>query len=147
MRVISNTSPLIALAKLNKLNLLEQVFGKILIPQLVYNELERGCFYQEVTYFKYACNSFIEVVNVQKHQVFKRSLDLGECEVLSLALESQADIVLIDDRKAFNEAKELGLKTISTLTFLRVAQTKGFVDDYLVLVSELAEKKFFIPNY
>jgi hypothetical protein len=147
MRVISNTSPLIALAKLDKLNLLEHVFGKILIPQLVYNELERGCFHQEVTHFKSACDSFIEVVNVQNHQTFKRSLDLGECEVLSLALEKQADIVLIDDRKAFNEAKELGLKTISTLTFLKVAQTKGFIDDYLVLVSELASKKFFIPNY
>ena len=147
MRVISNTSPLIALAKLDKLNLLEQVFGKILIPQLVYEELERGCFYQEVTHFKSACDSFIEVVNVQNHQVFKRNLDLGECEVLSLALERQANIVLIDDRKAFNEAKELGFKTISTLTFLRVAQTKGFIEDYLVLISELAEKKFFIPNY
>jgi predicted nucleic acid-binding protein len=147
MRVVSNSSPLIALAKLDKLKLLEQVFGKILIPQLVYKELERGCFYQEVTHFKSACDSFIEVVNVQNHQTFKRSLDLGECEVLSLALERQADIVLIDDRKAFNEAKELGLKTISTLTFLKVAQTKGFIDDYLVLVSELAAKKFFIPNY
>jgi len=147
MRVISNTSPLIALAKLNKLNLLEQVFGKVLIPQLVYKELERGCFSQEVAHFKSACDSFIEVVNVQNHQIFKRSLDLGECEVLSLALERQADIVLIDDRKAFNEAKELGFKTISTLTFLRVAQTKGFIEDYLVLVSELAANKFFIPNY
>lgn len=147
MRVISNTSPLIALAKLDKLNLLEQIFGKVLIPQLVCNELERGCFYQEVTQFKSACDSFIEVVNVENHQAFKRNLDLGECEVLSLALERQADIVLIDDRKAFNEAKELGLKTISTLTLLRVAETKGFVDDYLVLISELAAKKFFIPNY
>jgi predicted nucleic acid-binding protein len=147
MRVISNTSPLIALAKLDKLNLLAQVFGKVLIPQLVYKELERGCFYQEVDCFKVACDSFIEVVNVQNNRNFKRSLDLGECAVLSLALEIQADIVLIDDRKAFNEAKELGLKTMSTLTFLKVAQTKGFIDNYLVLVSKLAENKFFIPNY
>ena len=147
MIVVSNTSPLIALAKIDKLTLLQLVFGKVYIPKIVYEELERGCFYQEISCFNQACDLFIDVINIENNQLFKRRLDLGEQAVLSLVLEKQADIVLIDDKKAFNEAKELGLQTISTLAFLKVAERKGFIDNHLVLIEKLAERNFFIPNY
>lgn len=61
MRVISNTSPLIALAKLDKLNLLEQLFKNIIIPEAVYEEFLRDCPYQEAHCFQTACDSFIEI--------------------------------------------------------------------------------------
>jgi hypothetical protein len=147
MRVISNTSPLIALAKLDKLNLLEQLFKNISIPEAVYEEFLRDCPYQEAHCFQSACDSFIEIKAVQNRQSFSRRLDLGECEVLSLALEEQADIILIDDRKAFNEAKEQGIKTASTRAILKIAQEKGLIEDYQILIIQLATKKFFIPNY
>lgn len=148
MIIISNTSPLIALQKLNKLILLEKVFGKILIPNIVYKELTYGCSTQEIQSINTACNSFIEVVKIDNiNHTFKRKLDLGETHVLSLALDTQANLILIDDRKAFNEAKELGFKVASTLTLLKVAQTKGFIENHIDLIEQLKLKKFFIPSY
>ena len=147
MRVISNTSPLIALAKLDKLNLLQQLFEKIIIPSTVYEEFLCDCPPQEARCFQIACDSFIEIMIVQNKREFNRRLDLGECEVLTLALEQQTDIILIDDRKAFNEAKEQGIKTASTRAILKVAHEKGFIEDYHELIAQLATRKFFIPNY
>jgi uncharacterized protein len=148
MIIISNTSPLIALQKINKLTLLEKVFRKILIPDIIYKELTYGCSIQKIQNINTACNSFIEVVKIDNiNHTFKRKLDLGEINVLSLALDMRANLILIDDRKAFNEAKELGFKVASTLTFLKVAQTKGFIDNHVDLIEQLKLKKFFIPSY
>ena len=76
-----------ALAKLDKLNLLEQLFKNIIIPEAVYEEFLRDCPYHEARCLQDACNTFIEIKAVQNRQSFNRRLDLGECEVLSLALE------------------------------------------------------------
>ena len=54
---------------------------------------------------------------------------------------------MIDDRKAFNEAKEQGIKTASTRAILKIAREKGFIDDAQILIMQLATKKIFIPNY
>jgi predicted nucleic acid-binding protein len=147
MRVISNTSPLIGLAKINRLDILQQLFKQIIIPQAVYNEFLRYCPYAEAQYFQAACHSFITVLAVNNTTTFKRNLDLGESEVLTLALSESVDIVLIDDRKAFNEAKELNIKTASTHVILKMAETKGFIENYQIVASQLAEKGFFISNY
>ena len=119
MRVISNTSPLIGLAKINRLDILQQLFKQLIIPQAVYNEFLKACPYAEVQAFQIACDNFITVLAVDNIRTFKRNLDLGEAEVLTLALSEPTDIVLIDDRKAFNEAKELNTKTASTHAILK----------------------------
>jgi len=41
MIVISNSTPLIALAKINQLQLLKEYFGEVLIPEEVYDEVVR----------------------------------------------------------------------------------------------------------
>ncbi len=147
MLVISNTSPLIGLAKIDRLDILQRLFKTIAIPQAVYNEFLKYRSFAEAQYFQTACDSFITVLAVENRQVFKRNLDLGEAEVLTLALSMSADIVLIDDKKAFNEAKELNIKTASTHVVLKMAETKGFIENYQALVAQLAERRFFISNY
>jgi predicted nucleic acid-binding protein len=86
MRVISNTSPLIRLAKINRLDILQQLFKNIIIHQAVYNEFLSYCPYAEAQYFQEACDRFINVLAVENRMIFKRNLDLGESEVLTLAL-------------------------------------------------------------
>ena len=41
MIVVSDTTPLISLLKINRIDLLERLFGEVLIPQAVFNELTR----------------------------------------------------------------------------------------------------------
>jgi uncharacterized protein len=147
MIVVSNTSPLIALAKLDRLDLLAQLFQKVFIPQTVFNEFLSHCPAHEEQRFLSACDNFIETVAVTKCVEFKRTIDLGETEVLSLALTLHADIALIDDRKAFNEAKEQQIKTASTRAILITAEKRGLIASYDTLEQQLKKQSFFIPHY
>lgn len=126
---------------------MQQLFKTIVIPQAVYDEFLKYCPYAEAQYFQTACDSFITVLAVDNVMAFNRNLDLGESEVLTLAFSEPADIVLIDDRKAFNEAKEMNIKTASTHVILKMAETKGFIENHQILLVQLAERGFFISNY
>ena len=147
MRVVSNTSPLIALAKLERLDLLQQLFQKITIPESVYHEFLDYCPKNEEENFRHACDNFIEIIKVQNKLEFNRRLDLGEQEVLSLALNLNADIALIDDKKAVNEAKDKNIKIASTRAILIIAEEKGLIKNYQLLINQLKLKSFFVPNY
>ena len=99
LKVISNSTPLIALARINRFNLLQELFGQILIPQAVYVEV--------VTASKGRVGSeevknadWIHSCQVNNHALvtfLKISLDDGEAEAIALAQEMNANLLLIDD--------------------------------------------------
>ncbi len=64
-----------------------------------------------------------------------------------MALHTNADIILIDDRKAYNEAIEKNLKPVSTRAVLIFAEERGAIDNYRELEKELRKKNFFLPGY
>ena len=146
MNVVSNTSPLIALSKINQLELLQKLFRKVLIPQSVADEFLINCTTIEKANFESACSEFIEIVVVNGYLEFNRKLDLGEQDALILAIEKNA-IIIIDDRKGFNEAKDQKLIPISTRAILRIAEEKKLIEDYRELENTLRKKSFFLPNY
>lgn len=123
MIVVSNTSPLIALAKINQFIIFSKLFKTVLIPQTVSEEFLQNC------------------------TEFSRRLGLGEQEALSLAIEKQADILIIDDRKALNEAYEQKLNAVSTRAVLKIAAEKKIISDYQSLEIALKKQNFFLPNY
>ncbi len=99
MTVVCNTSPITNLAAIAQLDLLRQLYGEIVIPQAVYDEL---------TVLPNPVPGTVEVQTllwVRVHRVvdqalvadFRRTVDLGEAEGLALALEVSAERVLIDD--------------------------------------------------
>lgn len=148
MIVVSNTSPLIAVAKINKFVIFQKLFKTVLIPQAVSEEFLQNCTEVEKTCFKSACQDCLEIVKVQPlSQTFSRRLGLGEQEALSLAIQKQADILIIDDRKALNEAYEQKLNAVSTRAVLRIAAEKKIISDYQSLEIALKEQNFFLPNY
>jgi len=90
----------------------------------------------------------IEIVEVQAlYQTFSRRLGLGEQEALTLAIQKQADLLIIDDRKAFNEAREQKLTAVSTRTVLRIAAETKIIADYQTLETALKKENLFLPNY
>ena len=119
--VVSNSSPLIYLAKLNRLSLLRSLFGEVSIPSEVYSEVVR----------KGKQHGFLEVKCVEraieegwlKVREAKRErkllmfdeLDLGEVEVLSMAIQLKASLVLIDDASGRLVAEALGLNSKGTV--------------------------------
>jgi hypothetical protein len=148
MLAVSNTSPLIALAKIDQFIIFRQLFQTVLIPQAVSEEFMKNCTLLEKTNFQHACQDCIETVQVQSFsQTFSRRLGVGERETITLAIQKQADILIIDDRKAFNEAREHKLTAISTRAVLRMAAEQKVITDYQTLELALKQENFFLPNY
>jgi len=102
MLVVSNTTPLIGLAVIQRFNLLQQLFGELHIAQAVYDEAvvagrAVGGAKREVT-----TSSWIKITTVQDRlavEVLLDELDLGESETIVLARELNADLVLMDEKK------------------------------------------------
>jgi len=115
--VVSNSSPLIHLARISRLELLQELFQEVVIPPAVYREVVvegRGKPGADLV----QSASWIKVEQL-RDQALKRSLTLildeGEAEAIALAVEKRAELVLLDEREARVIAKRLGLKVTGTL--------------------------------
>lgn len=110
-KVVSNSSPIIHLAKIGKLSLLREYFNTIMVPESVFKEcVAEGKDRKEVEAVKKA--EWIRVAEVQDKKLVKllqSSLDDGESEAIALSLESGADLILLDDSAAREKARIYGL--------------------------------------
>lgn len=101
MIVVSDTSPVLSLALIGQLDVLRQLYGTLIIPQAVHDELViGGAAYGDGE--QVVGHSWIEVRATTNHTVralLERELDRGEAEALALAIELRADLVLIDEFK------------------------------------------------
>ncbi len=97
--IVSNTSPLIAFSKIDRFNILKELFGKIVIPETVYEEFLTNCTEEEKQRFISARETFIDKARVDEIYRFSRKLGRGEQEALILAIRHHADLLLMDDRK------------------------------------------------
>ena len=130
MIIVSNTTPLIGLASLQRFDLLRQLSSEVHIPQAVYDEAvlagrEAGGAKQEVS-----TAQWIRTVSVQDRlavEVLLDDMDLGEAETIVLARELGADWVLMDEKKGRRKLDQLGLKKIGTLGILLKAKQLGLL--------------------
>lgn len=138
MLIISDTTPIISLAKVNRLYLLERIFGKVLIPKAVFEELTENSYYAEEAVLIRSC-SFLVCENVRNQESVKilrnvTGLDAGESEAIVLYEELQADMIVIDERKGRKVAKQLNLKCVGTVGILLRAY-----DEKLITAEEVKE--------
>ena len=139
MVVVSNTTPVISLASIQKTIILEKLFGEIIIPEAVYNEIKakESFGYNEIDF------GFFKVKKVEGElykDLMLSQLDLGESETILLAKELKADTVLIDENYAYKIAKNVDLKVIRTLSVLLKAKEVGIVDIVKPLLDEMIAK-------
>ena len=122
MLVVSNTSPILNLAIVDRLILLEQQFGEILIPGAVLDELKINEKRPGSQAIREAISvgwiQLREVSNQPLTQLLKQTLDNGEAEAIALAVELKADWTLLDEREGRKVAKSLGLKVTGILGVL-----------------------------
>lgn len=131
MIVIADTTPIITLMKLSRLDLLEKLFGRVFIPTAVYEELTANQNFLAEANFISTC-PFLKRCEVSDRQSIKIlreivGLDAGESEAISLAEEKSADLLIIDERKGRRTAKKLGLKITGTIGLLLHAFDKKFL--------------------
>ena len=125
MIVISDTTPLISLIKINHLELIGDLFGEIQIPDAVYRELVSNKKYTaEADKIKnYKSIKRVKVENETSVQLLRRAtgLDIGESEAIILSDQIKADLLLMDEVKGRQVARNMGINLMGTIGILMQA--------------------------
>lgn len=142
--VILNNTPLVALYTLDLLWLLRDLYGTVIIPDAVEAE-------------------FLAVDTAPRQQALHDSdwiesrqlaeprlalsyvgLDLGEASVLALAIEQNAKLVIIDERKGRRYAQRLGLPHTGTIGIFLLAKERGLISTILPQIEQLLVAGLFL---
>lgn len=145
LKVISNTTPVIALADIGQLDLLRKLYGKIIIPTAVMEEIQS----EPARSLVLKSKDWIEVLPVSdksNKSMYRARLHAGEVEVMILAQELNADLVLLDDNTAKKTAAYLGLHVAGTLGVLLFAKESGLIPKIAPVLSDLENDGFFMSN-
>jgi predicted nucleic acid-binding protein len=126
--IIADSSPLISLAIIDMLELLEYYFDEVYVPYAVYKEVSvyDKPFSEKLK--QYLKNKVSTVENINMVSVLNERIDLGEAEAITLAFEKKADFIILDDLKARKTAKRNGLNVIGTLGLLLEAKKEGKIE-------------------
>ncbi len=145
-KVISNTTPILSLLKINKLELLKDLYGKVIIPQAVFQEIEAGRDW--VYYTDLSKLDWIEICPLKYPQALSYLFDLdrGEAEVLILAREISADLVILDETLGRRYAQMLELTLTGTVGILLKAKEKGLIQSVKALLIELQGKGVWLSS-
>lgn len=131
MTVVSNTSPVSNLAIIERLELLREQFSVVLLSEGVGHELEALRHPQAKAAIQNGLEKHwlqvLPVIDPQVARILQHRLDLGEAETIALALERNADLVLIDETEGRESATTAGLRVRGTLGVLRQARQSGQV--------------------
>ena len=147
-KVIVNTTPLIALCHVGQMDLLKKMYDEISIPEAVYKELAD----KKESICKKQVDASLDWIHVEKIEnqmaksMFKTQLHDGEVEVMILAKEKSADIVIIDDANAKKHAKYLKLPVTGTLGVLIKAKRQGYINELKPIIQEMIDKNIYISE-
>ncbi len=141
--IISNSSSLIFIAKLNIFHLAKKLFSKIIIPEAVLKEI-----FQKETpeneIIRNELNKFIFKSNVKSTK--EMSLDEGERAAISLCLEKKINLFLSDDKKARNYASSLGIRVIGILGIIFYNFKEKIISksEFMALLKSLIDSGYYI---
>lgn len=144
--VVINNTPLVSLWSLGRLDLLRDLFGLVWIPTAVETEFLAT---EQVDRQQILANSpWLQVVSVRnrRHVLGYIGLDKGEAEVLALAVEQQARLVIMDERKGRRYATRLGLPLTGTLGVLLLAKEQGHITAVAPLLQQLLQAGLYFST-
>ena len=143
MKIVIDSSPLISLTVIDQLELLERLFSTVIVPQAVYREVKAA---KNRSEYERIVNFIKNRVYLSKEEKNMRSkLGDGETEAITLYFELNADLLIIDDKKARNEAKSKNIKFLGTLGILTLAKRKGFIRELRGYFIELIKNQRYFP--
>ena len=138
MIVVSDTSILSGLLQIGRLDLLHRVYGRVMLPGRVHQELVRLAeFGVSLEPLNAAWLDVRTVSDTDLLRTLRSELDAGEAEALALAVELHADLVLVDERRGRKKAAELGLRYRGLLGTLSAAKALGYVSEIRPILDDL----------
>ena len=150
MKIVSNASPLIFLAKIGKLDLLEDY--EVIIAEQVHEEILQGGLSGREDSYKIESlvksNKIkVEEININK-ELDKQSLGAGEKAAISLAIAKKINLILLDERKARRIAKFYKLNPRGTIGILFEALKKNKITkkEFRELIQKLIKEGYRISE-
>ena len=143
-KVIVNTTPMIMLTDVGQFDLLRKLYGEIIIPRAVLEEIK-----SQPAKRLTASSDWIKigkVANKDDRGLFRARLHAGEVEVMLLAQEQNADLVIMDDNAAKKTAKFMGLKVTGSLGVLLRAKREGHIQEIKPIIRAMAADGFYIDE-
>jgi hypothetical protein len=142
--VVSDTSPVSYLHQIGQLALLTELYGRVLVPPTVAFELRRAPnLHGNLDW------SLLDLVAPQSAERVKSLLDelyRGESEAIVLALEQQAELLLIDERTGRDVASRLGIRRTGLLGVLLEAKRRGLISRVTPEIDRLVSQTTFRIN-
>jgi len=150
MKIVSDTGPLIGLAKIDKIYLLKSIAEEVLIPPMVHREL-LGKVGDEADQIDMALSDFIQIKEVgtleQEAETALTGLGEGEKQAIGLAFNIEKDVLLLlDDRAGREVAERLNIPTTGLIGLLLILKEKGLVEDVGPIIGELRSKGYWISD-
>jgi predicted nucleic acid-binding protein len=144
MLVIADTGPIISFSLIDKLDILDKLFGQVVIPEAVWRELEP---YIEIFSIPKALVYRSHVIPVTRPFPFATKLDDGEKEAIQLFSEVNADLLLVEDHEARKFAETHNISCIGTPGVLELAKRRNLIPALRPLFTDLLAKGryFAIP--
>lgn len=146
-RVIVNSTPLIVLCGIGRLDILREMYQEIYIPPAVFQEVtakeDSACMQIR------SAGDWIHVEQIHDHsekKMYKAKLHAGEVEVMILAQEQKADLIILDDNAAKKTARYLGFTVTGTLGVLIKAKCQGIIQEVHPILSEMRQNGFYISD-
>ena len=143
-RVIVNSTPLIALCNADLLNILKEIYGSIIIPKAVFDEVttkkDSACLQikQNLDWI-----TVETITNIEDRKMYKAKLHAGDVMILAQA-DPKAVLVIIDDNAAKKTAKYLGLTVTGTLGVLIKAKQSGIISSVKNAITKIQSNGFYI---
>jgi len=150
MIAVSDTGPIIGLAKANRLSLLKNLFEKVLIPPMVRKELfaKTG---DEAELIDNALTDFIQVSEInpldETAKLILEGLSEGERQAIGVAASMENDVILlIDDRAGRQAAEKLNIRITGLVGVLLMAKEKGLIKSVVDVIEEIRNNGYWLSN-
>lgn len=145
--VVADASPLIALAKIGKFNLLRQLFGRIVVTQAVRHEVARKPDVGAAALEAGVADGWIVVpAEEPMSSLMKVGPGPGEAATLTHAIRNNADLVLVDERPARSLAARHGIPVMGVLRVLLLAKRRHLVAAVAPLIEQLQAADFRVSQ-
>lgn len=145
MIVVSDTSPIINLAMIGRLELLPALFGEVIIPYKVFEEITRRGDSMPGAEAVLAAR-WVETrscTNTTLVQALRTQLDSGEAEAIALALELESGLLLIDEKMGRQVARGFSLSVMGLVGVLTLAKRQGLILEIKSVLDELIQRAGF----
>lgn len=146
--IIADSGPLIALSRIGRLTLLQQLFGEIWITDTVQNELLGTGDFPGQAEIVAALAGWLHSVPVDMSGwcTSNPDIDPGEASSICLAESHPASLLIIDDKAGRLEAQDRGLRYMGLAGVIRLARQAGLIDTVRPVLEALLGVGYFLDK-